>query len=90
VLQKSWETGLSWAGILGWDRPLKLKSTDGKERASSKEDSDLVVLNLCPKTVKVTSGKDAPVEITGERVVYVLRALGRVGKSRYQRVLCFR
>ena len=30
VLQKSWETGLSWAGILGWNRPLKLKSTEGR------------------------------------------------------------
>ena len=34
-----------------------------KEGASSKKDSDLVVLNLSPKTVKVTSGKDAPVDV---------------------------
>lgn len=34
-----------------------------KETASSGKDSDLVVLNLSPKAVKVTSGKDAPVPV---------------------------
>jgi hypothetical protein len=34
-----------------------------KETARSGKDSDLVVLNLSPKTVKVTSGKDAPVDV---------------------------
>ena len=34
-----------------------------KETARSGKDSDLVVLNLSPKTVTVTSGKDAPVDV---------------------------
>ena len=34
-----------------------------KETATSDKDSVLVVLNLSPKTVKVTSGKDAPVDV---------------------------
>jgi hypothetical protein len=34
-----------------------------KEGSRSNKDSDLVVLNLSPKAVKITSGKDAPVEV---------------------------
>jgi hypothetical protein len=34
-----------------------------KETASSGKDSDLIVLNVSPKTAKVTSGKDAPVDV---------------------------
>jgi hypothetical protein len=37
--------------------------TPCKETASSGKDSDLIVLNLSSKTVKVTSGKDAPVDV---------------------------
>jgi hypothetical protein len=34
-----------------------------KETASSGKDSDLIVLNLSPKAIKVSSGKDAQVDV---------------------------
>jgi hypothetical protein len=37
-----------------------------KETASSGKDSDLIVLNLSPKTFKVTSGKEAPFTVASD------------------------
>jgi hypothetical protein len=37
-----------------------------KGAANSGKDSDLIVLNLSPKTVKVASGKDAPVDVPAD------------------------